>query len=60
MVNKVIVAMDSFKGSVSSLEAGLSVKKGIGKVKPNSDVEVLKVSDGGEGLVEALIHDQND
>lgn len=60
MINKVIVAMDSFKGSVSSLEAGLSVKKGIEKVKPNSDVEVLKVSDGGEGLVEALIHDQND
>ena len=51
---KVIVAVDSFKGSLSSLEAGEAIKRGIWKAVPEAEVLVLPVADGGEGTVEAL------
>lgn len=48
---KVLVAIDSFKGSLSSLEAGLAIKEGLSGL---CDVVVKPVADGGEGSVEAL------
>ena len=51
---KVIVAIDSLKGSMSSLEAGEAIKKGILKAIPEADVVVRPLADGGEGTVEAL------
>lgn len=51
---KVIVAMDSFKGSLSSLEAGSAVKKGILAAHPDAVVVVKPLADGGEGTVDAL------
>ncbi|MGH1600858.1 glycerate kinase family protein [Campylobacter majalis] len=48
---KVLVAIDSFKGSLSSLEAGKAIASGI---KHLCDVSVKPVADGGEGTVEAL------
>lgn len=51
---KVVVAMDSFKGSCSAFDAGEAVKRGILKVKPDAQVLNLPVSDGGEGLISAL------
>lgn len=48
---KILVAIDSFKGSLSSLEAGLAVKDGL---KGLCDVVVKPIADGGEGSVEAL------
>lgn len=51
---KVIVAIDSLKGSLSSLEAGAAIKKGIHRVLPNAEVCVCPLADGGEGTVEAL------
>jgi glycerate kinase len=51
---KVVVALDSFKGSLSSKQAGRAVKCGILKAKPDAQVEVFPVADGGEGTVEAL------
>lgn len=52
---KVVVAMDSFKGSLSSLEAGQAVKKGILKAIPEAEVCIRPLADGGEGTVEALV-----
>ena len=49
---KVLVAIDSFKGSLSSLEAGDAVKSGIEKL--GCGVLVKPIADGGEGSVEAL------
>ena len=49
---KVLVAIDSFKGSLSSLEAGNAVKSGIEKL--GCEVLVKPIADGGEGSVEAL------
>lgn len=51
---KVVVAVDSFKGSLSSLEAGETIKIGILKAIPDAKVEVRPLADGGEGTVEAL------
>lgn len=52
---KVIIATDSFKGSLSSMEAGLAIKKGIQKAKPDADIIVKPLADGGEGTTDALI-----
>ena len=51
----VVVAMDSFKGSLSGLEAGNGVKEGILKAIPEANVGVYPLADGGEGTVEALV-----
>lgn len=50
----VLIAVDSFKGSLSSLEAGDAVKTGILNVTPDAYVRVCPLADGGEGTVEAL------
>ena len=51
---KVVVAIDSFKGSLSSIEAGEAAKKGILKAIPKAEVVVRPLADGGEGTVEVL------
>ena len=51
---KIVVAMDSFKGSLTSLEAGIAVRDGILEKYPDFDVQIFPVADGGEGTVEAL------
>ncbi|WP_296879175.1 glycerate kinase [Thomasclavelia sp.] len=52
---KIVVAIDSFKGSLSSIEAGQAIVSGIKRVDKNIDVSVFPLADGGEGTVEALI-----
>ena len=52
---RVIVAMDSFKGSLSSLEAGNAVKEGILQACPTAEVETHNMADGGEGTAETII-----
>ena len=54
MKMKVVVAIDSLKGSLSSLEAGQAIKEGVRVVYPEADVVVRPLADGGEGTVEAL------
>ena len=51
---KVVVAIDSLKGSLSSLEAGQAIQEGVRVVYPEADVVVRPLADGGEGTVEAL------
>ena len=51
---KVVVAIDSFKGSMSSLEAGEAIAKGVKKANKDAIVEIRPLADGGEGTVEAL------
>ena len=50
----IVVAIDSLKGSLTSLEAGVAIKQGIEKVYPNAGVTIRPLADGGEGTVEAL------
>ena len=56
---KVVVAMDSFKGSMTSAAAGEAVKKAVISVDPEAQVIVFPVADGGEGTVEALCASKN-
>lgn len=56
MKNKlnIIAALDSFKGSLSSADAGEAVRRGILARYPDAQVTVFPVGDGGEGTAEAL------
>ena len=51
---KVVVAVDSFKGCMSSVEANQTVADGIRSVCENAEIIQMPVSDGGEGWVEAF------
>ncbi|MDO5156500.1 MAG: glycerate kinase [Eubacteriales bacterium] len=53
---KIVVAMDSFKGSMSSMEAGRVVRKAAHMVDEELDVDVFPLADGGEGTMETLIY----
>lgn len=52
---RILVAFDSFKGSLSSIEAGNAARKGILKAIPDAEVKVCPMADGGEGTVDAMI-----
>ena len=51
---KVVVAIDSLKGSLTSLEAGEAIREGVLRAIPEAEVTVRPLADGGEGTVEAL------
>ena len=51
---KITVAIDSLKGSLTSMEAGNAAKDGILRVYPKAEVFVRPLADGGEGTVDAL------
>ena len=53
---KVVVAIDSLKGSLTSLEAGEAIREGILRAMPEAEVVVRPLADGGEGTVEALTY----
>lgn len=52
---KAVIAIDSFKGSLTSLEAGKSAADGILRVFPDAECIIRPLADGGEGTVDALI-----
>lgn len=56
---KVVIAIDSLKGSLSSMETGMAIKDGILAAKPDADVIVKPLADGGEGTTDALIEGMN-
>lgn len=56
---KVVVAIDSFKGSMTSMQAGMACKEGILAAIPKADVVVKPLADGGEGTVTALVEGMN-
>lgn len=56
---KVVVAIDSLKGSLNSLEAGNAIKQGIKRVYQDAKIIVKPLADGGEGTVEALVSGMN-
>lgn len=53
-MKKIIVASDSFKGSLSSMQIGREIQDAAARLAPDLNVTIIPVSDGGEGLVEAL------
>ncbi|MHC8441621.1 MAG: glycerate kinase [Candidatus Eutrophobiaceae bacterium] len=53
---KIILAPDSFKGSLSSLQAAAAMKIGIKRVLPKAVCVAIPMADGGEGTVQALVY----
>lgn len=52
---KVVIAIDSLKGSLSSVEAGNAIMDGIKRVDKDAEVMVRPLADGGEGTTETLV-----
>ena len=52
---KIVVAPDSFKGSVSALEAACAIEQGLRRVFPDAVIEKIPMADGGEGTVQSLV-----
>lgn len=52
---RIVLAPDSFKGSLSATEACLAMEEGIRRVFPNAEVAHLPMADGGEGTIESVI-----
>ena len=54
---RILVAMDSFKGSCTAREAGEAVCRGMLRAMPDAEVCNVPVADGGEGTVAAIMGD---
>ncbi|MEC2057640.1 glycerate kinase [Peribacillus psychrosaccharolyticus] len=52
---KIVIAPDSFKGSISSMDAALSIERGILHAYPQAETVLVPVADGGEGTMENLV-----
>ena len=52
---KIVIAMDSLKGSLTSMEAGMAAAAGIRKADKKAEVFVRPLADGGEGTTQALV-----
>lgn len=52
---KIVIAPDSFKGSLSAKRVGLAIEKGVKRAFPESAAVIIPMADGGEGTMECLI-----
>ncbi|HWO78723.1 MAG TPA: glycerate kinase [Bacillus sp. (in: firmicutes)] len=50
-----LIAIDSFKGSLSSVDSGKAISLGIKEVYDDAEIVIIPIADGGEGTVEALV-----
>ena len=52
---KIVVAPDSFKGSVTALQAANAIEQGLRRVFPDAVIDKVPMADGGEGTVQSLV-----
>ena len=52
---RVVIAPDSYKGSVSAVGVAAALERGVLRVFPQAEVRKIPIADGGEGTVEALV-----
>ena len=57
---KIVIAIDSFKGSLSTIQAGNAARDGILRVYKDAEILVSPLADGGEGTVDALTHENKE
>ncbi|MCH5220804.1 MAG: glycerate kinase [Muribaculaceae bacterium] len=55
-MRKIVIASDSFKGSLNSADVASCCERGIKRVLPHCQVEKVNIADGGEGTLAALLH----
>ena len=53
---KIVIAPDSFKGSLTAIEVSDAIEIGVKKAFPDSLVEKIPMADGGEGTVQCLVN----
>ena len=53
---KIVIAPDSFKGSLSAVEVSDAIAQGVKRVYSNAVIEKVPMADGGEGTVECLVN----
>jgi glycerate kinase len=51
---KVLIAPDKFKGTLTASEAAHAITRGWSKVRPKDSIELLPITDGGDGFGEAM------
>lgn len=54
-MKQVVIAVDSFKGSLSTFQAGEAIAEAIGEVYTDAKTVISPIADGGEGTVDAII-----
>ncbi|WP_455660778.1 glycerate kinase [Pradoshia sp.] len=52
---KIVIAPDSFKGSLSALEAAKAIEKGVKRARKDAETLLVPVADGGEGTLDSLL-----
>ncbi|MFD1550205.1 glycerate kinase family protein [Levilactobacillus fuyuanensis] len=52
---KIVIAPDSFKGSLTAKQAADAIHTGLKRVFPDADYEIVPMADGGEGTVQSLV-----
>ena len=52
---KIVIAPDSFKGSISAYDAAIAIEKGVKKYLPSAATVIVPMADGGEGTMDALV-----
>jgi len=56
---KILIAIDSFKGSLSSSRLSDAIQEGVKTIMPEAEVVSTPIADGGEGVVDALVNNLN-
>ncbi|MFC8687870.1 glycerate kinase [Brevibacillus porteri] len=56
---KIVIAPDSFKGSLTAKQVGEAIRSGIQRVLPQSELIVKPMADGGEGTMQCLVDATN-
>lgn len=52
---KIVIAPDSFKGSLTAKQAGEAIAAGVRRALPDSEIVVKPMADGGEGTLQCLV-----
>ncbi len=52
---KIVIAPDSFKGSLTALQVAEAIEQGLKKIFPEAQIEKVPMADGGEGTVQSLV-----
>ena len=55
VIMKIVIAPDSFKGSLTAKEACVAIKSGVLKAVPDAEVVMIPMADGGEGTTRSLV-----
>lgn len=58
-INKIVIAPDSFKESLTAMEAARAIERGMRRVFPDAEIFKVPMADGGEGTVQAMVDATN-